>query len=188
MRPLTGATTTPSTSTTGAEVWHFYDNTATEFIVSSSHLGRRHGLLNRQIRLSRSQRHHRRCNLEQIHRRRTLRFTLSYADGKVYMVTSQRHIFVLDVNNKGDIIATATTLSSSWSSPTIANNRLYIGCNDWNVYCFKENTRTTNTATQATTTPTLRLRNLHLVGLHCHHNRSRSAVVLIASCYERTKK
>ena len=62
----------------------------------------------------------------------------SYADGKVYMVTSQRHIFVLDVNNHGTIIANATTDSSSWSSPTIANNRLYIGCNDWNVYCFAE--------------------------------------------------
>jgi outer membrane protein assembly factor BamB len=76
----------------------------------------------------------------------------SYADGKVYMVTSQRHIFVLDVENRGEILASATTLSSSWSSPTIANNRLYIGCNDWNVYCFKENI--TSTATAATPTPT----------------------------------
>jgi outer membrane protein assembly factor BamB len=77
----------------------------------------------------------------------------SYADGKIYMVTSQRHIFVIDANNQGNIIANATTLSSSWSSPTIANKRLFIGCNDWNVYCFKENTRTTST-TQATTAPT----------------------------------
>jgi outer membrane protein assembly factor BamB len=60
----------------------------------------------------------------------------SYADGKVYMVTSQRHIFVLDTTNNGTKIASVTTPSSSWSSPTIANERLYLGCNDWNVYCF----------------------------------------------------
>ena len=60
----------------------------------------------------------------------------SYADGKVYMVTSQRHIFVLDTTNNGTKIANFTTPSSSWSSPTIANGRLYVGCNDWNLYCF----------------------------------------------------
>jgi hypothetical protein len=60
----------------------------------------------------------------------------SYADGKIYVVTSQRHIFILDANDNGTKIATATTPSSSWSSPTIANGRLYIGCNDWNIYCF----------------------------------------------------
>jgi outer membrane protein assembly factor BamB len=60
----------------------------------------------------------------------------SYAEGKIYMVTSQRDIFVLDTTNNGTKIATAITPSSSWSSPTIANERLYVGCNDWNVYCF----------------------------------------------------
>jgi outer membrane protein assembly factor BamB len=60
----------------------------------------------------------------------------SYADNKIYVVTSQRDIFILDTNNKGAKLATYTTPSSSWSSPTIANGRLYIGCNDWNLYCF----------------------------------------------------
>lgn len=60
----------------------------------------------------------------------------SYANGKIYVVTSQRDIFILDTSNNGTKIATATTPSSSWSSPTIANGRLYVGCNDWNVYCF----------------------------------------------------
>ena len=64
----------------------------------------------------------------------------SYADGKIYVVTSQRDIFVLDATNKGAKLATYTTPSSSWSSPTIANGRLYIGCNDWNVYCFSNGT------------------------------------------------
>ena len=60
----------------------------------------------------------------------------SYADNKIYVVTSQRDVFILDTNNKGAKLATYTTPSSSWSSPTIANGRLYIGCNDWNLYCF----------------------------------------------------
>jgi outer membrane protein assembly factor BamB len=68
----------------------------------------------------------------------------SYADGKIYMMTSQRHIFILDANNNGSKLASYTTPSGSWSSPTIANGRLYIGNHDWNVYCFS------NTITAAT--------------------------------------
>ena len=40
--------------------------------------------------------------------------------------------------------------SSSWSAPIIANNMLYIGCNNWNLYAFKENI--TNEASSSTTT------------------------------------
>jgi outer membrane protein assembly factor BamB len=60
----------------------------------------------------------------------------SYADGKIYAVTSQRHIYILDAVNNGVKIASTTTPSSSWSSPTIANGRLYVGNHDWNVYCY----------------------------------------------------
>lgn len=60
----------------------------------------------------------------------------SYADGKIYVVTSERHIYILDANNGGAKLAAYTMPSSSWSSPTIANGRLYIGCNDWNLYSF----------------------------------------------------
>jgi outer membrane protein assembly factor BamB len=63
----------------------------------------------------------------------------TYADGKIYDVTSQRHIFVLDTANNGAKLETMDMPSSSWSSPTIANNMLYIGCNDWNLYAFREN-------------------------------------------------
>jgi len=45
-------------------------------------------------------------------------------------------------------LATYTTPSGSWSSPTIANGRLYIGNHDWNVYCFA-NTVTASAATEA---------------------------------------
>jgi outer membrane protein assembly factor BamB len=62
----------------------------------------------------------------------------SFADGKIYMMTSQRHIFILDANNGGAKLASYTTPSGSWSSPTIANGRLYIGNHDWNVYCFAD--------------------------------------------------
>lgn len=60
----------------------------------------------------------------------------SYADGKIYTVTSQRRIFILDTKNQGEKIASYTTPSSSWSSPTIANGRLYVGNHDWNIYSF----------------------------------------------------
>ncbi|MBT0158796.1 PQQ-binding-like beta-propeller repeat protein [Candidatus Bathyarchaeota archaeon A05DMB-2] len=60
----------------------------------------------------------------------------AYADGKIYIVTSQRHIYILDARNNGTKLAGFTTPSSSWSSPTISNGRLYVGNNDWNVYCL----------------------------------------------------
>lgn len=60
----------------------------------------------------------------------------SYADGKIYIMTSQRHIYILDANNNGTKLASYTMPSGSWSSPTIANGRLYIGNHNWNVYCF----------------------------------------------------
>jgi len=136
----------------GAEIWHFYDNTATEFIVSSPiwvegivylidkfDLAAVNGTTGAAIWSK--------------YTGDELYVSPSYADGKVYMVTSQRHIFVLDVTNQGNVIANATTLSSSWSSPTIANNRLYIGCNDWYVYCFKEDI-TSASANQPDVTPT----------------------------------
>ncbi len=62
----------------------------------------------------------------------------SYADGKIYLATSQRDVFILDTSQNGTKIATAVLPSSSWSSPSLANGRLYIGCHDWNVYCFSD--------------------------------------------------
>ncbi len=138
---------------TGVEIWHFYDTTATEFIVSSPIWVDGKVYLIDKFDLA--------CvdgaTGSAIWSKYTgdeLYVSPSYADGKVYMVTSQRHIFVLDVNNQGTVIANATTGSSSWSSPTIANNRLYIGCNDWNVYCFAEEITPETTTTTATPTST----------------------------------
>ncbi len=77
----------------------------------------------------------------------------SYADGKIYIVTSQRHIYILDAKNQGAKLASYTTPSSSWSSPTIANGRLYVGNHDWNVYSFKDDGET-NEDTPSSPTPT----------------------------------
>lgn len=74
----------------------------------------------------------------------------SYADNKIYVATSERHIYVLNTVTDGAKIATGTTPSSSWSSPTIANGMLYIGCNDWNVYCFSEGVSTTASSPTST--------------------------------------
>ncbi|MCW3996812.1 MAG: PQQ-binding-like beta-propeller repeat protein [Candidatus Bathyarchaeota archaeon] len=84
----------------------------------------------------------------------------TYADDKIYDVTSQRHVFVLDATNNGSKLDVADMPSSSWSSPTIANNMLYIGCNDWNLYAFRENitnpeSSAGSTSSSATLTPTM---------------------------------
>ncbi len=76
----------------------------------------------------------------------------SYADGKIYLATSQRDVFILDTTRNGTKIATAILPSSSWSSPTLANGRLYIGCNDWNVYSFA-NEITNQTPAPTSTAP-----------------------------------
>jgi outer membrane protein assembly factor BamB len=61
----------------------------------------------------------------------------TYADGKLYVVTDQRSIYVLNATN-GEKLARYVTSSNSWSSPSIYEGRLYVGNNDWNVYCFAD--------------------------------------------------
>ncbi len=59
----------------------------------------------------------------------------SYADGKVYVVTDQRSVYVLNATD-GVKLSVFKTSSNSWSSPTLGEGRLYVGNNDWNVYCL----------------------------------------------------
>ena len=61
----------------------------------------------------------------------------SYADDKLYIVTSERNIFIFSAIN-GEKLARFTLPSASWSSPTPYGGRLYIGNNDWNLYCLAE--------------------------------------------------
>ncbi|MFZ7138366.1 MAG: PQQ-binding-like beta-propeller repeat protein [archaeon] len=59
----------------------------------------------------------------------------SYANGKIYLATSQRHIFIIDTTTTNKTLA-VTTPAVSWSSPAVVDGHLYIGNNDWNIYCF----------------------------------------------------
>ncbi len=61
----------------------------------------------------------------------------SYAGGKLYVVTDQRSIFVLNATN-GEKLGRFVTDSNSWSAPSIYEGKVYVGNNDWNVYCLAE--------------------------------------------------
>jgi outer membrane protein assembly factor BamB len=61
----------------------------------------------------------------------------SYADDKLYIATDQRSMYVLNATN-GDKLGYFGTSSNSWSAPTIYEGRVYVGNNDWNVYCLDD--------------------------------------------------
>jgi hypothetical protein len=59
----------------------------------------------------------------------------TYGDGKLYVVSDQRSIYILNATD-GSKLSYFPTKSNSWSSPTLYEGRLYVGNNDWNVYCL----------------------------------------------------
>jgi outer membrane protein assembly factor BamB len=61
----------------------------------------------------------------------------TFADGKLYIVTDQRSVFVLNATD-GARMGYLSTSSNSWSSPTAYEGKLYFGNNDWNVYCLAD--------------------------------------------------
>lgn len=61
----------------------------------------------------------------------------TYADDKLYVVTDERHVYVLNATD-GNNLGNFTTISNSWSSPAIYEGRVYFGNNDWSVYCLAE--------------------------------------------------
>jgi outer membrane protein assembly factor BamB len=61
----------------------------------------------------------------------------TYADGKLYVSTDQRSVYVLNATT-GDKLSWFGTGSNSWSSPTIYEGRVYIGNHDWRVYCLAD--------------------------------------------------
>ena len=65
----------------------------------------------------------------------------TYADGKVYVTTDRRLVYVLDATN-GDRVSFFEMGSNSWSAPSLYEGRLYFGSNDDNVYCLDEKTVT----------------------------------------------
>jgi outer membrane protein assembly factor BamB len=66
------------------------------------------------------------------------------AENKLYVVTDQRSVHVLNATN-GEELSIFRTGSNSWSSPSIYEGRVYVGNNDWNLYCFTENQATIST-------------------------------------------
>jgi outer membrane protein assembly factor BamB len=65
----------------------------------------------------------------------------TYADGKVYVTTDRRFVYVLNVTN-GDRLSFFEMGSNSWSAPSLYEGRVYFGSNDGNVYCLDDNTVT----------------------------------------------
>ena len=61
----------------------------------------------------------------------------TYADDKLYIATDQRSIYVLNATS-GEKLGHFVTSSNSWSAPTIYEGRVYVGNNDWNVYCLDD--------------------------------------------------
>jgi outer membrane protein assembly factor BamB len=61
----------------------------------------------------------------------------TYADGKLYIATDQRSIYVVN-STTGEKLGRYLTSSNSWSAPTIYEGRVYVGNNDWNVYCLDD--------------------------------------------------
>ena len=122
-------------ATTGDIVWTFTDPVAMEFIISSPIYVKGELFIIDKFNIA--------CvnatngnTIWSVFTGDELYASPSYADGKIYVVTSQRHIYILDATNNGAKLASFTTPSSSWSSPTLSNGRLYVGNNDWNVYCL----------------------------------------------------
>jgi outer membrane protein assembly factor BamB len=119
---------------TGEIVWTFTDPAATEFIVSSPIYVNGELFIIDKFDIT--------CvNATNGHVIRSfftgdeLYVSPSYSDGKIYIVTSQRNIYILNATS-GEKIALSSTPSSSWSSPALYGGRLYVGNNNWNVYCY----------------------------------------------------
>ncbi len=61
----------------------------------------------------------------------------SYANGKIYLVTSERNLFIFNAVT-GEKLLGYMLPSATWSSPTLYGGKLYIGDKDWNLYCLGE--------------------------------------------------
>ncbi len=70
----------------------------------------------------------------------------SYADGKVYVVTDQRSVYILNATD-GAKLGVFKTKSNSYSSCAIYEGMVYVGSNDWNIYCLAGDPPTTSTIT-----------------------------------------
>jgi eukaryotic-like serine/threonine-protein kinase len=63
--------------------------------------------------------------------------SLAYADGKIYVPSDSFAVYVVDADS-GAKLGFFGTDAQVRSSPAIYQNKLYVGSNDWNVYCIME--------------------------------------------------
>ena len=61
----------------------------------------------------------------------------TYADGKLYITSDQRGLYVLNATD-GSKLGFFGTSSNSWSSATLYDGKAYVGNNDWSVYSIAE--------------------------------------------------
>jgi outer membrane protein assembly factor BamB len=59
----------------------------------------------------------------------------TYADGKLYVASDTRVLYVLNATD-GSKLSWFEAGSNFWSSPSIYEGRVYIGNQDWSVYCL----------------------------------------------------
>jgi outer membrane protein assembly factor BamB len=64
----------------------------------------------------------------------------TFADGKLYVTSDQRGMYVMNASD-GAKLGWFATSSNSWSSPTIYAGNVYVGNNDWNVYCLADTSK-----------------------------------------------
>jgi outer membrane protein assembly factor BamB len=67
----------------------------------------------------------------------------TYADGKLYVTSDQRGIYVMNASD-GAKLGWFSMASNSWSSATIYEGKVYVGSNDWNVYSIADSPRLTS--------------------------------------------
>ncbi|MCW4017211.1 MAG: PQQ-binding-like beta-propeller repeat protein [Candidatus Bathyarchaeota archaeon] len=70
----------------------------------------------------------------------------TYAGNKLYVVTDERNVWVLNATD-GEKLGLFTMNSNSWSSASVYEGRVYVGSNDWNVYCLSEYSALTSSVT-----------------------------------------
>jgi len=63
--------------------------------------------------------------------------SITYSLGRIYTSNEQRAVYVLDAET-GEKLSFYDLGSMVWSTPNLYNGRVYIGGQDWNVYCLEE--------------------------------------------------
>ena len=101
----------------------------------------------------------------------------SYADGKIYIVTSERNLFIFDATT-GAKTERYILPSASWSSPTLYDGKLYIGTKDWNLYCLGEYNTDTMHITLKTDKSQIKTDNPLTVSGQLSPSRSRVDIIL----------